>query len=55
MAMKRFAWIWYAGTAAWLVDALVSIRLHATQHAALAIMLALGFFAAAIFYGQQRR
>ncbi len=53
--MRRFAWVWYAGTAAWLVDAFVSLRLHATQHATLAFMLSLVFFAAAIFYSQQRR
>lgn len=55
MRMRRFAWIWFAGTLAWLVDAGVSMRLHSTQHATLAIMLALVFFAAGLFYSQQKR
>lgn len=55
MRMRRLRWIWFAGTLAWLVDAMVSVRLHAPQHATLALMLALVFFAAGVFYSQQKR
>ena len=54
-AMRRFAWIWYLGFLAWLVDAFVSMRLRNQQHAVLALMLALVFLAAGVFYSQQKR
>lgn len=53
--MRRFAWIWFLGFLAWLVDAFVSMRLHNQQHAVLALMLALVFLAAGVFYSQQKR
>lgn len=54
-AMQRFAWVWYAGCAAWLVDGGVSLTLHAWQHAQLAFIVALVFLMAGVFYQKQDR
>src|ERR1039458_9976715 len=54
-AMRRTAWIWFAGCAAWLVDGVVQFRLHARPHAQLAFMVALMFFAAGLYYRRQPR
>lgn len=54
--MGRFAWIWFAGCAAWVVDAAVSLRVGARERAVLAGMVAMLFFVAGVFYrGQGRR
>ena len=55
MPMRRYAWIFYAGTLAWVIDAFVSMQLRNQQHAVLALMLALVFLAAGVFYSQQKR
>ena len=51
--MRRTAWIWFAGCAAWLVDGLVSLRFHNWLHARLAFMLSMLFLFAALFYRNQ--
>jgi len=55
LAMRRTAWIWFAGCAAWVADGIVSLRLRASTHASLAFMVALVFLAAGFFYRGQRR
>ncbi len=52
--MRSTAWIWFLGFAAWLFDAVVSIRLHDWLHARLALMVAIVFLAAGLFYRRQR-
>ncbi len=51
--MRKTAWIWFAGFAAWLADGLVSLRLHNWLHARLALMVAIVFFTAGLFYRRQ--
>ena len=53
--MRWQAWIWFAGAAACLVDAIVSLRLRSGPHAQLALMVALVFLGAGFFYRSQRR
>ncbi|HWZ52501.1 MAG TPA: hypothetical protein VNW54_13655 [Granulicella sp.] len=53
--MRRTAWIWFAGFAAWLVDALINLRLQNAVHARLALMVALVFLVAGLFYRSQPR
>jgi hypothetical protein len=53
--MRRFAWVWFAGFAAWLVDGCVSLSLRAWQHAQLAFLVAAVFLAAGIYYQRQPR
>jgi hypothetical protein len=48
--MRKTAWIWFVGFAAWLADALISLRLHNFLHARLALMVAIVFFTAGLFY-----
>ena len=55
MHMQRLAWIWFAGCIAWLVDGLISVRLHSWQHAELAFMVALVFLFAGFLYRNPRR
>ncbi|HZQ42126.1 MAG TPA: hypothetical protein VFA99_02685 [Acidobacteriaceae bacterium] len=55
MLMRKTAWIWLAGCIAWTFDAAVSIVLHSATHAALAIVLALLFGVAWLFYRSQPR
>jgi hypothetical protein len=52
--MKKLTWIWFLGSFAWLADAVVQLRLHARAHAELALMVALVFLAAALFYRNQK-
>jgi hypothetical protein len=52
--MKKTAWIWFLGFFAWLADAIVQLRFHARAHATLALMVALVFLAAALFYRNQK-
>src|ERR1017187_1142366 len=54
-AMRRTAWIWFVGCAAWLADGVVQLRLHARSHAQLAFMVALMFLAAGLYYRRQPR
>ncbi len=51
--MQRTAWIWFAGFAAWIADALVSVHLHDWLHARLAFMVAIVFLVAGLFYRRQ--
>ncbi len=53
--MRKSAWIWFAGCAAWVVDGMVSLRLHALPRAQLAFMVALVFLVAGLFYRNQPR
>lgn len=53
--MGRFAWIWFVGCAAWVTDAAVSLHVGARQRAVLALMVAMLFFVAGVFYRQQGR
>jgi hypothetical protein len=53
-AMRKTAWIWFVGCAAWLVDGVINLRLHARPHAQLAFMLAMVFFVAGLFYPNQK-
>ena len=52
--MKKMAWIWFAGFAAWAIDGGVSVYYRNLAHARLAFMLAMLFLAAGLFYRQQR-
>jgi hypothetical protein len=51
--MRKTAWIWFLGFAAWLVDTLVSIHLNDWLRARLALMVAIVFLAAGLFYRRQ--
>ena len=51
--MRKTAWIWFAGFLAWLADALISLRMHNMLHARLALMVAIVFFTAGLFYRRQ--
>jgi hypothetical protein len=53
--MRWIAWIWFAGFAVWLIDALISLHFHAAQHAQLALLVAMVFLAAGLFYRRQQR
>jgi hypothetical protein len=53
--MRRTAWIWFVGCAAWLADGVVQLRLHARPHAQLAFMVALMFLVAGLYYRRQPR
>ena len=53
--MRNYAWIWFAGFIAWLVDGIISLRLHSMQHAQLAFLVAMVFLAAGLFYRRQQR
>jgi len=52
--MKNSAWIWFVGCAVWFADGIVQMRIHARAHAQLAIMLAVVFLAAGVFYRNQK-
>jgi NADH:ubiquinone oxidoreductase subunit 6 (subunit J) len=53
--MRKTAWIWFAGFAAWLIDGLVSIHYRDWLHARLALTVAMLFFVAGLFYRRQPR
>jgi hypothetical protein len=53
--MRNAVWIWFAGFVAWTVDGIVSLRLHSMQHAQLAFLVAMVFFAAGLLYRRQQR
>jgi hypothetical protein len=48
--MQKTAWIWFAGFAAWVVDGVISLRLHSLTHAAAAFFVAALFFTAGLVY-----
>jgi hypothetical protein len=52
---RRTAWIWFAGCAAWSVDGVFWLHLRARAHAQLALMLAMLFLVAGLFYRRQQR
>jgi hypothetical protein len=51
--LRKTAWIWFVGFAAWLFDGLLSLRLHNILHARLALMVAIVFLTAGFFYRRQ--
>jgi hypothetical protein len=53
--MQRLGWVWFAGCAAWLLDAIVHLRLHNIPHAQLALLVSATFLAAGLFYRLQKR
>ena len=53
--MRRTAWIWLAGCIAWTVSGLISMHLHSRANAELALIMALLFLAAWLFYRSQPR
>jgi NADH:ubiquinone oxidoreductase subunit 6 (subunit J) len=53
--MRKTAWIWFAGFAAWVIDGFVGIHYHNWLHARLAFIVAMVFLAAALFYRKQPR
>jgi hypothetical protein len=53
--MRRFAWVYFVGFAAWLVDGVVRVRARDTAHGELALLLSAMFLGAALFYRLQRR
>ncbi len=53
--MHRSVWIWFVGCIVWVVNGLISVRLHSWQHAELAFLVALVFLLAGLLYRGQRR
>ena len=53
--MRRTAVIWLAGCIAWTVDFAANVYKHHTQHAQLALLMALMFGIAYAFYRTQPR
>jgi hypothetical protein len=53
--MRRTAWIWAVGSAAWTFDAIVNLYYRRAPHAILAFALAIMFAIAWAFYSQQKR
>ncbi len=53
--MRNTAWIWFAGFIAWVIDGIISLRLHSMQHAQLAFLVAMVFFVAGLYYRRQQR
>ncbi len=43
--------IWFAGSVAWWIDAAVNLHYHQRAHALAALIIAVIFFAAGIFFG----
>ena len=50
---RKTAWIWFVGCAAWIIDALVSVHFQNWLHARLALMVAIVFLTAGLFYRRQ--
>ena len=48
--MRKTAWIWFVGCAAWVMDGLVQLHVRAILHARLAFMIAMLFLVAGFFY-----
>ena len=55
MLMRKTAWIWLAGCIAWTFDAAVSVSRHSAAHAELALVVAIMFGIAWLFYRSQPR
>jgi hypothetical protein len=53
LIMRKTAWIWFVGFAAWLIDGLISLHLRDWLHARLAMMVAIVFLTAGFFYRRQ--
>ncbi len=53
MMMRRTAWIWAVGSAAWTFDAIVNLYYHNRPHAELAFMVAVMFAIAWAYYSRQ--
>jgi hypothetical protein len=51
--MRKTAWIWFLGFAAWLADSLISLRFHNVLHARVALVVAIVFLTAGLFYRRQ--
>jgi hypothetical protein len=52
--MRKTAWIWFVGCAAWFVDGVAHLRLNALAHAQLAFLIAMLFLVAGLFYRSQK-
>jgi len=52
--MRRTAWIWAVGSAAWTFDAIVNLYYRNRPHAELAFMVAVMFAIAWAFYSRQQ-
>ncbi len=48
--MKRIAWVWFAGFAAWLTAGVLRLRLGDLAHGQIALLVAGMFLAAGLFY-----
>lgn len=55
MCMRWSSWVWLVGCIVWTADAIVSGVLHAPQHAELALLMAVLFGIAFLFYRGQKR
>ena len=53
--MRRTAWIWALGCAAWTLDGVLALRYPDKRHAELAFILAVLFAIAWGFYRQPKR
>ena len=52
--MRRTAWIWAVGSAAWTFDCIVNLHYRNLPHAELAFLVALMFGIAWAYYRQQK-
>ena len=52
--MRRTAWIWAVGSAAWTFDAIVNLYYRNRPHAELSFMVAVMFAIAWAFYSRQQ-
>ncbi len=52
--MRKTAWIWFVGCGVWAADGVVQLDFGARAHAQLALMLAMLFLVAGLFYRRQR-
>ncbi len=53
--MRNSAWIWFVGCAVWAADGVLQLHFGARAHAQVAVMLAMLFFVAGLFYRRQQR
>ena len=52
--MRKTVWIWFVGCAAWIMDGVVQLHVHALLHARLAFTVAMLFLVAGLFYRNQK-
>jgi hypothetical protein len=52
--MRRFAWIWFVGCAAWVIDGIISLHYRDFPRAELAFAVAMVFLAAGALYRKKR-